>query len=55
MYTLNNHYLLLAQKDIPNLSQFATSPGAMINPPELKLPKSRTHFHGPKDVWASDV
>ena len=27
----------------------------VINPPWLKLPISRTHFHSPKDFWAIEV
>ena len=39
----------------PKLSLFATWPGATINPQWLKLPISRTNFHGPKDVRAIEV
>ena len=43
------------RKDFPKLSPFASWTGAMINPQWLELPMSRTNFHGPKDVWATEV
>ena len=43
-------YCVEDRKDFPKLSQFASWPGAMINPQWLELPISRTNFHGPKDV-----
>ena len=42
-------------KKIPKVSLFASSPGSMINPQWLELPMSRTNFHGPKDVRATEV
>ena len=39
----------------PNLSPFASWPGAIINPQWLELPISRTNFHGPDDVRAIEV
>ena len=43
------------QKNFPKLSLFASWTGAMINPQWLELPRFRTNFHGPKDVWANEV
>ena len=56
MSTLN--ILLLSSRSktkFPKLLTFASLPGAMINPQWLKLPISRTNFHGPKDVGAIEV
>ena len=55
MITLNIHYCVEDRKDFFKLSPFASRPGAMINPQWLELPISRTNFHGPKDVRATDV
>ena len=49
------NYCVENRKKVPKLSLFASWPGAMINPQWLKLPLSRTNFHGPKDVWAIKV
>ena len=38
------------RKDIPKLSQFASTPGAMINAQGLERPLFRTTFFGPKYV-----
>ena len=43
------------RKDILKSSPFLSWPGAMINPQWLELLMSRTNFHGPKDVWATEV
>ena len=55
MTTLNIQLFVENRKDFPKLSLFASWPGAMINPQWLELPISRTNFHGPKDVRATEV
>ena len=49
------HYYIKVEKDNPELSSFASWPGAMIYPQWLELPMSRTNFHGLKDVRAIEV
>ena len=49
------HYYIKTGKDNPEVSPFASWPGAMINPQWFELPMSQTDFHGPKDVWAIEV
>ena len=51
----HNIQSLCRRKDYPKLSLFASWTGAMINPRWLELPVSRTNFHGPKDVPATEV
>ena len=41
------HYLIEDQHVVPKLSPFASWPGTIINTQWLKLPMSRTNFHGP--------
>ena len=52
---MSTHNIPLLEKNNPELSPFASWPGAVINPQWLELPMSRTNFHGPKDVRAIEV
>ena len=49
------HYFVEDRKHFHKLSLFASWPGAMIKSHWLELPNTRTNFHGPKDVRATEV
>ena len=49
------NYCVENRKDCPKRYLFAYWPCVMINPQWLELPISRTNFHGPKDVRATEV
>ena len=52
MSTLKIQLLCRRAIDFPELTIFASRPGAMINLHWLELPMARTIFHGPKGVRA---
>ena len=49
------NYCVERRKDMHKLSPFVSWPGVMINFQWLEQPVSRTHFHGPKAVWAIEA
>ena len=42
-------------QNIPQLYPFAFWPASIIKPQSLELPMSRTNFHGPRVVQATEV
>ena len=54
-YNQTYHDFIEDRKDTPKLFQFASFPGAMINPQWLELAMSRTNLYGPKDVRAIET
>ena len=55
MNKLNIPLLCKDRKGFPELSPFASWPGAITDPQWFELPISRTNFHGPKDVWVIEI
>ena len=52
MSTLNIPLFVEDRKDTLKEFQFASRPGAMINPQWLELPVSRTNSHGPYNAFS---
>ena len=55
MSTFNIQLLCRRSIDFPELTIFASRPGAMINLHWLELPLARTLYHRPKGVPAIEV